>query len=170
MKLEFNFINSDHMIMNIMSIYFLTNCTKPPSGPGPSHYRVFTITFKHTTLGRNPLDEWSARRRDLYLTTHSTHKKQISMSPARFEPAIAARKRPRTHALVSAATGIGYFSLYLPIFWTHVMEAVGIKRHGMTGGYKLRRRRPEMIQTSKNSCSYTIAWCLTRHRRRISFP
>ena len=44
-----------------------------PSGPGPPHYRGFTITLRHTTLGRIPLDEWSARRRDLYLynTQHS---------------------------------------------------------------------------------------------------
>ena len=32
-----------------------------------------------TTVGRTPLDEWSARRRDLYLTTHDTHNRQISM-------------------------------------------------------------------------------------------
>jgi hypothetical protein len=25
-------------------------------------------SLRHTTLGRTPLDEWSARRRDLYLT------------------------------------------------------------------------------------------------------
>ena len=43
-----------------------------PSGPGPPHYRGFTITLRHTTLSRTPLDEWSARRRDLYLTTHNT--------------------------------------------------------------------------------------------------
>jgi len=45
------------------------------SGPEPSHYRVFVITFRHTTLGGTPLDEWSARRRALYLTTHNTHKR-----------------------------------------------------------------------------------------------
>ena len=28
-------------------------------------------TRRHTTVGRTPLDEWSARRRDLYLTTHT---------------------------------------------------------------------------------------------------
>jgi hypothetical protein len=40
----------------------------------------FEITLRHTTLGRIPLDEWSARRRDLYLRTkHNTHKRQISM-------------------------------------------------------------------------------------------
>jgi len=38
-----------------------------PGGPKPPHYRDFTITLRHTTLGRTPLDEWSARRRDLYL-------------------------------------------------------------------------------------------------------
>jgi hypothetical protein len=27
------------------------------SGPQPPHYRGFTITLRHTTLGRTPLDE-----------------------------------------------------------------------------------------------------------------
>jgi hypothetical protein len=35
--------------------------------------------FRHTTLGRTPLDEWAARRRDLYLTTNNNHKRQTSM-------------------------------------------------------------------------------------------
>ena len=30
-------------------------------------------TQRRSTVGRTPLDEWSARRRDLYLTTHDTH-------------------------------------------------------------------------------------------------
>jgi len=29
-------------------------------------------SIRHATLGRTPLDEWSARSRELYLTTHST--------------------------------------------------------------------------------------------------
>jgi hypothetical protein len=48
-------------------------------GPGPPHYRSFTITLIHTTLGRTPLDKWSARRRDLFLTIHNTHNRQTSM-------------------------------------------------------------------------------------------
>jgi hypothetical protein len=36
-------------------------------------------TRRRTTVGRTPLNEWSARRRDLYLTTHETHNRQISM-------------------------------------------------------------------------------------------
>jgi len=30
-------------------------------------------TQRRATVGRTPLDEWSVRRRDLYLTTHNTH-------------------------------------------------------------------------------------------------
>jgi hypothetical protein len=77
------------------------------SGPGPPHCRGFTITLRHTTLGRTPLDERSTRHRDLYMTTHNTHKRQISMPPAAFEPAIPSNERPPTHALDCAATGIG---------------------------------------------------------------
>ena len=36
-------------------------------------------TQRRTTVGRTPLDEWSAHRRDLCLTTHDTHNRQISM-------------------------------------------------------------------------------------------
>ena len=41
-----------------------------PSGPGPPHSRGFLYhTQRRTTVGRTPLDECSARRRDLYLKT-----------------------------------------------------------------------------------------------------
>ena len=51
-------------------------------------------TQRRSTDGRTPLDEWSARRRDLYLTTHETHNRQISMPPVGFEPTISAGERP----------------------------------------------------------------------------
>jgi hypothetical protein len=63
------------------------------------YFRYFTITLKHTTLGRTPVDEGPARRRDLYLTKHNTHKRQTSMPPAGFEPKIPASEWPQTHAL-----------------------------------------------------------------------
>ena len=47
-------------------------------------------TQRRTTVGRTPLDEWLARRRDIYLTTHDTHNRQISMPPVGFEPTISA--------------------------------------------------------------------------------
>jgi hypothetical protein len=36
-------------------------------------------TQRRTTFGSSPLDEWFARRRDLYLTTHNTHNRQTSI-------------------------------------------------------------------------------------------
>ena len=50
-------------------------------------------TQRHATVGRTPLDERSARRRDLYLTTHDTHNRQVSMPPVGFEPKISAGVR-----------------------------------------------------------------------------
>ena len=60
----------------------------------------------HTTLGRTPLDEWSARHRDSYLTIHNTQKRQASMpaggirtrNPSK-RAATDARLRPRGHSL-----------------------------------------------------------------------
>jgi len=68
---------------------------------------------QHTALVRIPLDEWSARRNDLYLTTHNTQKRQISIPAAGFKPAIPASERPQTHALDRAATGIGRPTIYI---------------------------------------------------------
>jgi len=66
------------------------------------------IALWHTyTLGSTPLDGGSARRWDLYLTTHSIHNRQASMPAAGFEPAIPASERPHNHALLHAATGVG---------------------------------------------------------------
>jgi hypothetical protein len=62
----------------------------------------------HTTLRKAPLDEWSARRRDLYLKTYNTHDRQTSTLPAGFDPAIPASERPQTHALDGVATGIRF--------------------------------------------------------------
>ena len=52
----------------------LFHASTVPIGPATPHYWGFTITLRHTTLGMTPLDEWLARHRDLYLTTHNTHK------------------------------------------------------------------------------------------------
>jgi hypothetical protein len=37
-----------------------------------SFLRLHDHTQRHNTVGRTPLDEWSARHRDLYLTKHTT--------------------------------------------------------------------------------------------------
>jgi hypothetical protein len=70
------------------------------------------LTLGYTkAVCRNHLGVGSARHTD-YLTTHNTHKRQTSMSPAGFESTIPASERPQTHTLDRAATGMGLmFSL-----------------------------------------------------------
>ena len=67
------------------------------------------------TLGRTPLDEWSARRRDIW--QHTTLTRDRHPCPrGGFEPAIPTSERPQTHAS-DAPTGIGHFKLaYLFLF------------------------------------------------------
>jgi len=48
---------------------------QPPVGQS---LLVIEDSWSHSTFNGNPLDEWSARRTELYLTTN-THKRQISM-------------------------------------------------------------------------------------------
>ena len=67
-----------------------------PSGPGSPHYGDFTISLRHITISRSPLDEWSAWRRDLYLTTHNNYNRQISVPSTGFEPATPTSERPLT--------------------------------------------------------------------------
>jgi hypothetical protein len=88
----------------------------------PSYTYLFTVgvegfdftpnhTQTHTTFGRTPLDEGSARRRDLYLTTQTLQETNIH-APVGFEPTIPASGRPQTYALEYAATRIGLGKLY----------------------------------------------------------
>jgi hypothetical protein len=65
----------------------------------PRSHSVGLITTRMT-----PLDEGSTRRTDLYLTTHNTHGRQMSMSSAGFESTIPEIDRPQTHIVDLAAT------------------------------------------------------------------
>jgi len=47
---------------------------QPLVGQGLFHFRGFTITLRHTTLGSTPLDEQSSRHTNFCLTTHTNHK------------------------------------------------------------------------------------------------
>ena len=71
-----------------------------PRGPGIPHYRGYSTTiFRHTTLSTSPLDEWSARSRDLYLTKHNTDKRQISMSVGGIRTHSASNRKPADPSL-----------------------------------------------------------------------
>jgi hypothetical protein len=48
-----------------LKYFIFPHDTTAPSGPVSPRSRGFTITLRHTTLGRTPLEEWSARRKDI---------------------------------------------------------------------------------------------------------
>ena len=70
-----------------------------------SFLRFLDHTQRRTTVGRTPLHERSARRRDLYLTAYNTHNR-TSMPPVGFEPTISAGDQQQAYALDRTATGI----------------------------------------------------------------
>ena len=94
--------------------FFFAVALQPNTGHGVLIVEVFLDhTRWRTTVGWTPLDEWSARHRDLYLTTRNTHNRQTSMPPMGFETTISAGERPQTYALDRAATGTGH-NMLLP--------------------------------------------------------
>jgi len=86
-----------------------------------SHWLTHTHTHTHTyTLDSTPLDKGSARRRDLYLITHTSHKRQTCIPPTGFET-----PNPSKRALNRTATGTGCFSMercigiYFSFYYKH---------------------------------------------------
>ena len=115
---------------------------------------------RHTTFGRTPLDKWSARRRDLYLTTHNTHKRQTFIPTARFETAIPTSERPHTDALDRTATGIGSTCEYFHLYSTFSAQHMAINH---------RVRDMYICSPLKDyQCDMLIAWRY-RHIRRHTF-
>ena len=81
-----------HLQVQILKRYFIqlkmfcyvrylvfTLAQQLPVGRGLLIHEVSRSHTRHTAIGRTPLDDWSARRRDLYLSTHNTHNRQTSM-------------------------------------------------------------------------------------------
>jgi len=102
------------MSLNCKSIYFnlCSGFPPPPWRNSPywtraSSFSKITITHTHTTLGRTPLEEWSACCRDPILTTLKIH-----VSPVAFEPAISTSERPHAYSLDRAATWINFWLGY----------------------------------------------------------
>ena len=113
----YKFLNALHMFSNTVATwgwlrvlveicFFVCIWSHSPQWAVASSFtRFLDHTQRRTTVGRTPLDEWSARRRDLYLKTHNTHNRQTSMPLVGFEPTISAGERSQTYALDRAATG-----------------------------------------------------------------
>jgi hypothetical protein len=72
-------------------------------------FKAPPYSLKHLTIGRTPLDYWSAQLKNLCLTTHNTHNRQIFMPSAGIQPTIPPSQRPQSHFLDRAATGIDNF-------------------------------------------------------------
>jgi hypothetical protein len=88
----------------LSTILLFLPCRNNSSGPRTPHYRGFRITRRHTTLGRAHLDKCSSTRRDLYLTTHNSHKR--SMPPTGLDPTIPGSERSQNNDSDRAATEI----------------------------------------------------------------
>jgi hypothetical protein len=80
------------------------SCFNSLSGTRSPHSRRFLSHSRHTTLGRTPLDERSARRRDQYVTTNNTHKRQDIHAPGGIQTSNPSKRatadprlRPRGH-------------------------------------------------------------------------
>ena len=94
--------------LSYWAIAFFIWRNSPQWARASSFMKVVDHTERRATVGRTPLDELLARRRDLYLTTHNSHNRQTSMTPVGFEPTLSAGERPYTYTLDRAAGN--YFS------------------------------------------------------------
>ena len=62
-------------VFNLSYYFYFAVALRPNASHGLLILEVFLDHTQRTTVGRTPLDEWSARRRDLYLTTHNIYNK-----------------------------------------------------------------------------------------------
>jgi len=70
----FSFLFYKNMVVNYVFLFSV--------GQGLLNVEVSrSHSFRRSTIGRTSLDEWSVPRRDFYLTTHNTHKRQTSIPP-----------------------------------------------------------------------------------------
>ena len=81
--------------------------TAPQWARTSSFTRFLDHTQRRTTVGRIPLEKWSARLRDLYLKIHNTHNRQTSVPPVGFEPITPAGERPQNYVLDRVPTVTG---------------------------------------------------------------
>ena len=79
---EINILNKNWFsALKVLFFIFVLWHHSPRLARAASFLRFLDRTQWHITVGRTPLDEGSARLRNLYLTTHNTRKKETSMPP-----------------------------------------------------------------------------------------
>jgi hypothetical protein len=100
LRITFNFrsqlcnISTLSLNRNTLFIYYFLWLCSPARAMDSSSTRFLNHTQRRTTVSKTPVDELSACRRDLYLTTHNIHNRQTSLPPVGFEPMIAPVERP----------------------------------------------------------------------------
>jgi hypothetical protein len=86
------------LFLSFITVFFIISILHWSDSPQWAGASSFTRFLGHiqqrNTVGRSPLGELLARRRDLYLTTHNTLDRHTSMPPVGFEPTILAGERP----------------------------------------------------------------------------
>ena len=90
-------------------------CNNPKRSWASSFLRFLNHSQLHITVGWTPLEDWSARRRDLYLTTHNTHNRQTAMpqrdSKPQSQQASGRRPPPSTARPLKSAQELADFPL-----------------------------------------------------------
>jgi hypothetical protein len=92
----------------IRNVAFCIWLDSPQWTRASSFPRFLYHTQRRPTVGRTHLDDWSARRRDLYLTTHNNHNRQTSCarwdSNPQSQQAIGRRTTPKGTATLEPET------------------------------------------------------------------
>jgi hypothetical protein len=70
------------------------------------------------------MDEGSAPRENLSLMIHNSQKRQTFMTPAEFEPAIAASELLQTQALDRSTAGIWKYSVLIMKIYSNIMQLI----------------------------------------------
>ena len=127
--------------------FFLWRCG-PTRAIASSFLRFLDHTQRRITVGMTPLDERSARRIDLYLTTHNICNRQTSMPPVGFEPTISAGERPHTYVLDLAPT------------WTGISAKNSSLKHNGRQNTSSRHCHPNVSEEC--CCTNSSCWVMNR--------
>ena len=141
-----------------------------------SFFRFLDHTKRRTTVGRTPLDERSARRRDLYLTTQHSQQTDIHALDGNLNRRMAAdpRRRPHDHwdlitwwstenwnIWINNKTYVTVLVYNPNIFWAwreRTALCVGQRADCPCKQRDLRTEKLDVADDHKHSCTSYTAW------------
>jgi hypothetical protein len=131
-------------IFHTLFISWLDNSRRPR----PPHCWGLEITLRHNTLATNLVEEWTAGRKDLFLTTHKGCQSQTSMSPAGFETPSASKRATTDPRLW------WHFSTYISYAYMRQDSRHGVckKLHWQKGN--------QMQKNFQTPCNFPGPWVL----------